>query len=418
MSVPLLQARFSRGCRAVLERRDAAAARAFAACSQAPVDGLARRGRLDSPSPEEHPALLERLGRFLDRHPDCAWARVFEAFARRSLMDFDASGAAIDLAVRASPGSAALWALRGRLRFVHRLPADAVLDLERACELAPAEGWLRCWLGEARRLTGDLAGAREALDAGIAASPWYSPAYTWRAAVLLPQGRAREALEDLDRAASANPRDAWARHQRMYVRRRLGFFRGALEDARQAHRLNAKFSWLYGRPTAETAREAVRDADRIVAKHPRWAWARAWRGLTLIECGEADAAVSELAGAARALRHPWPLAWRGRAELASGQPELAQRTLARALALGAYPPANAWRGKALLELGRWRQAERELTRGLRADALSAPALAWRARARLGLGRVEAAREDARRALKILPGFGDAEAVLAEAGRER
>mgnify|MGYP001613019454 CR=1 FL=1 len=110
---------------------------------------------------------------------DAAWAKALEAFALRASSRMDEAAVAMNEALRRRrlPG---LLALRARLDLSGpRASYKGSKDLREACRLAPGEGWLHCWLGEALRHEGDPAGALAALDAGLRLEPGYRPARAW-----------------------------------------------------------------------------------------------------------------------------------------------------------------------------------------------------------------------------------------------
>ena len=413
------QARFLRACRAVLAGRFTQADAGFAAFAKIPMADFGRLGKLESPSPADHPQLYERLGAFLAAHPNCAWGHVFRSFALRSQMRFLESIAEFERAAALAPDSPVVLALLARMRFVHRYPPEGLRDLERSIALAPESGWVRSWLGEARRHQGDLKGAREALDEGIRLDPWFAQAYVWRAAVLDALGRPAAALKDLNEAIRRDPREAWPYHQRMRLRRASGDGRGALKDAAEAHRRNAKFGWIVGRPQQEgTAADALADADRILGAHPAWPWAHAWRGWTLVQAGRVEEALRPLSRAAAARRHSWILTWKAQAELSLGRHADALKDLNDALRRGPrYVAAHALRGEALRGLGRLRDAERAFERAVALDPLSAPAHYGLARVRMGLRKFKTASDSLDRALKIMPDHREACELRTRLGRE-
>jgi tetratricopeptide (TPR) repeat protein len=412
------QARFSRACRAVLAGRFARADADFAAFASIPMADLGRLGRLESPSPADHPKLYERLDAFLIARPRCAWGRVFRSFALRSQMRYLESIAEFESAAASAPDSPALWALLARMRFVHRYPPEGLRDLERAIALAPESGWVRSWLGEARRHQGDLKGALASLDEGIRLDPWFAQAYVWRAAVLDGLGRPAAALKDLNEAIRRDRREAWPYHQRMRLRRASGDARGALKDAAEAHRRNVKFGWIVGRPQQDgTAADALADADRILGAHPGWPWAHAWRGWTLLSSGRAEGALTALSRAAASKRHSWILTWKAQAELLLGRPADALKDLDDALRRGPpYVPAHALRAEALSGLGRPRDAERAFERAVALDPLSAPAHYGLARVRRDLKKFKSASDSLERALKIMPDHEEAVLLKSELAR--
>ncbi|HEX4047241.1 MAG TPA: tetratricopeptide repeat protein, partial [Elusimicrobiota bacterium] len=108
-------------------------------------------------SAEEFPALIPAAEAVVRRAPDCAWAWVFRAFSLRSLMLYEEAIADLDRAAALEPGSAAVWAMRSRVKLTNRQAFyDGVRDMEKASALAPDWGWIQCWLGEALRHRGEF----------------------------------------------------------------------------------------------------------------------------------------------------------------------------------------------------------------------------------------------------------------------
>jgi tetratricopeptide (TPR) repeat protein len=408
---------FDSACRSVIAGEFERAADDFHEFGAVSLVEFGRKGRLESPSPLDHPGLIGQIARFLSLYPGSSWGRVFEAFVRRAQLDYEGSIKAMQRAVASDPRSPLLWALLGRLRFVHRYPARGVSDLERAAGLAPGCGWMQSWLGEALRHRGDLIAALKSLNRGILLDPWYAPAYTWRSAVWGSVGRPERCRADLDEAIRRNPRDAWALHQRMRLLRRQGDYAGALTDARRAHRLNQKFGWIYGRPGPESVAAALRESEGVLERRPGWSWLRAWTGWTRLTGGDAEGAGRDLERACRSLRHPWPMAWLGRAHHCRGRHKEAILALDASLAVGPdYAQAHGWRGEALFHVGNFAQAENSLSHALKLDNVCAGAYYWRAKTRAVRGRVHLARSDVAAALKLMPDYSEARELSAALAR--
>jgi tetratricopeptide (TPR) repeat protein len=179
------------------------------------------------------PGLTERCRASSDGTAS-AWAQVILSFSLRSESKMQEAAQAFDAAIsrRRSPE---LLALKARLDLSGpRAAYKGSRLLREAVQLAPKEGWIRCWLGEALRHEGDPAGALAAMNEGLRIDPGYRPARAWRAALLIALGRPRRALADLgfalrplrasgapDAEQAADAR-AWALNQRSLARRALG----------------------------------------------------------------------------------------------------------------------------------------------------------------------------------------------------
>jgi hypothetical protein len=84
-------------------------------------------------------------------------------------------------------------------------PDQAVIELERAVALRPADYGLWSELGLLRDQTGDTAGALAAFDEAVRRAPFYSQPRWNRGNVLLRRGEYEAAFEDLSQAARSNP---------------------------------------------------------------------------------------------------------------------------------------------------------------------------------------------------------------------
>lgn len=357
----------------------------------------------------------------------CAWAKVLLSFALRADSKMEDASQAMDdaLSRRRAPE---LLALKARLDLSGpRATYKGSKLLREAVRLAPDEGWIHCWLGEALRHEGDPAGALAALDEGLRRSPDYRPARAWRAALLIALGRPRRALPDLalalrpDRALAALDAEqaadarAWALNQRSLARRALGDVDGALADLGAAHALGPRYAWV--RPEAKPVERAAALAplERRLKSHPGDARAWAWRGHALLHGGREREALECLdRAAALAPRAAWVLALRGLALLRLGRPAEAEAALTASLRRdGRQPDARGWRGEARLALGRPAAAERDFSAAAKLDFRSAWARRGRALARAALGRVDEALADLRAALAIHPEYEEARRLAAE-----
>ncbi|MDX6770839.1 MAG: hypothetical protein SF051_14995 [Elusimicrobiota bacterium] len=359
-----------------------------------------------------------------------AWAKVILSFALRSESKMDEAAQAMDgaLARRRSPE---LLAIKARLDLSGpRASYKGSKLLREAARMAPDEGWLRCWLGEALRHEGDPAGALAALDEGLRLAPDYRPARAWRAALLIALGRPKRALADLglalrpSRASGAlDPEQAadaraWALHQRSLARRALGDLDGALADLGAAHALGPRYAWC--RPDAKPAERAAALVllDRRLLAAPGDARAWAWRGHALLHADREPEALECLdRAAALAPRAAWVLALRGLVLLRLGR--LAEAESALSLSLrrdGRSADAYGWRGETRLAAGWPRDAEKDFTAAARLDFRSAWARRGRALARAAQGRTAAALEDLRAALAIHPEYEEARRLVAELSR--
>ena len=109
--------------------------------------------------------------------------------AQEALDDFSRALELDPLATVALARRADLWADLGEYE-------RACADLQRALEIEPEDPDLRCALGRARTLGGDLFGALDVLNEALKRSPEHAPTYAARGIVLSDLGRYEEAVAD------------------------------------------------------------------------------------------------------------------------------------------------------------------------------------------------------------------------------
>lgn len=382
-------------------------------------------------SAEEFPALTPAAEAAVRRAPDSAWAWVFHAFSLRSLMLYDEAVSDLDRAVACEPRSAAVWAIRSRVKLTNRQEFyDGVRDMEKAVALAPKWGWLQCWLGEALRHQGRFKRALKCHDKGIRLEPGYLRGWAWRGGTKVALGDWRGARRDLERSLAWDPiysydfeytydQKSWAYNQLQLAARGLGEIRRALRDLNEAHRYGPRYAWCFNpgnKPSVFSA--AVAELDSYIKKSPRDAWAHAWRGWTLHQAGDHDGALAALTRARKlSPRSAWPAAWQGKVLSALDRPEEAVRALSAALKRDpAYAPGWGWRGEARRRLGDLRGAVADFKAAVRLDHRAAWALAGLGEARRGLGDLAGALAALDRALGILPDYPEALGWRAETYR--
>ena len=375
-------------------------------------------------SSEEFPALIKGAEDAVRRAPDSAWAWVFHAFSLRSLMRYDEAFADLDRAVACAPKSASVWAMRSRVKLTNRQEFyDGVRDMEKSVALAPNWGWLNCWLGEALRHQGKFKRALMFHDRGL-------KLWAWRGGVKAALGDWRGARNDLKKSLGWDPiysydfeytydQKSWAFNQLQLGARGMGDIKQALKDLNQAHRYGPRYAWCYS-PTRDPKdyAKAVAELDRYLKKWPRDAWAHAWRGWTLHQAGENDAALIALERS-RALspKAAWPAAWEGKVLAALGRPQDAERSLSDALKHDPeYAPAWGWRAEARRLLGNLKGAIADFNAAVRQDHRAAWALAGRGEAKRLRGDLNGSLADLDRALGIHPIYAEALGWRAETRR--
>jgi tetratricopeptide (TPR) repeat protein len=410
----------------LLARDQAGALADFRALSGLDHSFLPAYRDLTTLSAEEFPELIAACERAVKAAPKCAWAHVFKAFSLRSLMRYEQAIEDLDRAVACEPKSAALLAMRSRVKLTNRQGYyDGVGDMRRAVALAPHWGWLRCWLGEALRHDGSFKDALASLDKGVALDDQYLRGFAWRGGVKVALKDYRGAIEDLTRSLSWHPiysydfeytadQKSWALNQRMLAWRGLGKLKEALADLNRAHRFGARYGWLYNPERKPALYEA---AARELAGS-RLPWARAWRGWVFLEAERFDEAVEELSAALRASPGlAWPRAWKGRALFYLGDRKGALACFDRALALDPdYAPAWGWRGEARRAAGELTGAISDFTKAVKLDHRASWALAGRGECRQKQGDLRASIADLDRALGINPDYAQALGWRAETRR--
>lgn len=382
-------------------------------------------------SAEEFPALIPAAEASVKRAPDCAWAWVFRAFSLRSLMRYEEAIADLDRAVALEPKSAALWAMRSRVKLTNRQAFyDGVRDMEKAVALAPDWGWIQCWLGEALRHQGAFKRALAALDRGLELEPGYLRGWAWRGGVKVSLRDFRGARLDLDKSLAWDPiysydfeytydQKSWAFNQRQIADRGLGDVRAALRDLNKAHRYGPRYAWVYSADrNADAYERGVRELDAYLKRSPRDAWAWAWRGWTLHQAQRNEEALESLEHACRlGPSAAWPRVWKGKVLSALGRDAEAAGSLSAALKRdGSYAPAWGWRAESRRRLGDLRGAVADFTAAVRHDHRAAWALAGRGEAKRVLGDLRGSLADLDRALGILPAYPEALGWRAETRR--
>jgi tetratricopeptide (TPR) repeat protein len=400
-----------------------------------PASSFSLYREFEVPSPRLYPSFLGRLERLLARRPS-AFGFAAKAFALRALGRFDEAVLSMEAAVRRAPRNAGLRAVLARVRFVNRFPEQGLLDLRKAAALDSGCGWIQGWLAEALRHRGKIRESLRRAERALALDPSYFRSYAWRGGALRQLGRPKEAVADFDRAlrldarqcrgwgSNAIGRDAdrnrsWILNERMLAKRALGDVAGAIKDLNLAHALNNRYGWIFSaRREAPAHAAAAAELGFFLRRCPRHAWARAWRGWTMLGAGFCAEALEDLRRAsASGARGAWILTWRARARAGMGDAAGALADLDRAVRFDPhYAPAAAWRGGLLRAAGRPGPALRELDRALALDPVCAWALAWRGELSLSQGRPRRALKDLDGALLLDPENADSYLWRAEARR--
>lgn len=376
------------------------------------ADVLVAYQDLSTPSALEHPRLAAAAKDLTRRRPSCAWAHVLNAFTLRGLMRYDLALVEMGKALSLEPGSAALWALRSRLRLSDRGAFDGVGDLDRALSREPRLGWLHCWRGEALRHNGKLREALKALNQGLALNPGYQPGYAWRGGVLRLLGRPRRAIVDLTQALRKNlsaracgepteDQKSWVFNQRMLCWRAVGKPINALIDMNSAHALNPRYEIYYASDVTEASVSIESLIPSALYGIPKLQ-AHAWKGKILHRRGDRAGALRCYQDAFKVYPKGWIWTWAGELLLEMGQPSEALPLLDRAVREEPrYAPAWSARAGARRARGDLRGALTDFSRAVTLDIRSARAWAGRGECRKALGDRAGAAEDMRFSRGIL-----------------
>lgn len=386
---------------------------------------------LTTPSAEEFPELIAAVERVLRLDPDCSWAHVFRAFSFRSLLRYEEAVRDIDRALSCEPRSAALWAMRSRVKLTNSLKTyDGVFDMRTALKLEPRWGWLWCWLGEALRHQGRFQSAERALTRGITLDPRYKRGYAWRGGVRVALRKYRQANRDLDLSLAWDPiyhhdfeytadQKSWAHNQKMIAYRGLGDLRKALSHLNRAHSFGPRYGWVFNPQNDPEVFEAgIRELSDFLRRSPRSSWAHAWRGWTYMQHHDPERALEDFEHALRlSPASAWPWAWKGKTLLHMGRVDQSIAALHRAVRLdGSYSPALGWRAEACRLKGKFGAAIRDFSRTIELDHRAAWAFAGRGECWQKIGKLTASRADLDRALSICPDYAEAYGWRAEVRR--
>ncbi|WP_214404981.1 tetratricopeptide repeat protein [Pseudonocardia lacus] len=311
----------------------------------------------------------------------------------------------LDRAVALAPANAAVLGRRGDLHRRARRHEAAVVDFDRALAITPDAPSLLASRGECKRALGRTAEALADLDKAVALSAGYSWALMRRAMVLRRLDRFDAAMADLDAAVEVAPSAAQVIGERGETHRLRGDPRAAVDDLTTAIALDPDYGWAYGsrgeahhgllRPA-----EALADLDRAIALNPDYAWAHGTRAQVHLRLGDTGAALTDLDRAV-ALNpgYVWGLATRAGVHRSLGRPDEALADAERALHLSPHHVA------ALVERALCRGAIGEVDRALadldhcaEVDTASGRAHYRAALLLHGRGEAGAARERLRRAL--------------------
>jgi len=181
--------------------------------------------------------------------------------------------------------------------------AGAMADLDLALELRPRNAFALGCRGEAKRQSGDLAGAIADLDLALELEPKLEPkkafALGCRGEAKRQRGDFAGAIADLDLALKLEPKNAVALRHRGEAKRQRGDFAGAFSDLDLALQLNAKYAlaWSSRGDVKRGLRHfagAIADFNVALELDPKDAFALSRRGDAKRRLGDFPGAMADL----------------------------------------------------------------------------------------------------------------------------
>jgi tetratricopeptide (TPR) repeat protein len=167
---------------------------------------------LSGADPSGSVAALAHLGRAVGEARDSTFpaerlATMALEMARRGpdVRTIEAALRTLDAASAEAPGNAALEAAAAALSLRLGRPADAIVRAERAVERDAARAFSHAILAEAKRVSGDLRGARHAITAAIAIDERDPHVQNERAAILVATGDALGAQAEWQKLLASHP---------------------------------------------------------------------------------------------------------------------------------------------------------------------------------------------------------------------
>ena len=190
------------------------------------------------------------------------------------------------------------------MRFESGDSAGAERELSSILRREPGHAWARVWRAEARLSLGRGSEAEADLRAAVRAAPGLCRAGELLAERLTSRGRLTQALVVLDRCALGNPVSARFFALRADVLRRLGRHAPAAESARAALALDSRYGDARAILAASLlelgrAKEAVAEADRVLADQPGLELALLARGVARGRLGDAAGQAADMREAYR-----------------------------------------------------------------------------------------------------------------------
>lgn len=337
--------------------------------------------------PAEDYSFVKRL---VARHPELSWAQAFY-------------------------GRAACYTPQGA--------PEGVRHLSKAIELAPHAGWVYAWRANARRVTGDVAGALADFGEAARRQPFYHRAFVWRGGLLRKLKRFQESLADLDRALAMDPHYSLTYYERSMTRRALGDAAGSSFDLDRAFLLDHRYHWAFrtgGPPSAADLENGEAELTRALERFPTLPSLWTWRGQLRLQRFDVSGAILDLERACELdPHHAFAHGWLGKALEQAGRPQKAVERLRRALELEPrFAIARQWLAQALRAAGKRAEAKAELREALALKKTTPWAHVELAAFARDEGKLALAEKELERALLLDGKYPDAYLLLAQVRLER
>ena len=255
-------------------------------------------------------AIYEQMGRYHDALdvltrafemglPEDAWVLTHRAIIRHVLGQHSQALLDYDKAVELAPDAAWVVTHRGiALRGLHRY-REALADHERAAALDPSNPWVLEHLAITLSEAQSYLGALTVFDEALKADPSNASLRSERARTLRHLGLYKEALAEHAAAISlADTPSSFAFGLRAETYRSQGCYEQALADLNQAVSLDPDGAWILA-DRGDTLRllgrreDALVDLDRAVSLWQEAGWIRVNRAVAYREIGHYDRALAD-----------------------------------------------------------------------------------------------------------------------------
>jgi tetratricopeptide (TPR) repeat protein len=315
----------------------------------------------------DSPAYVRKIRRFCFEKPETVGAYYRREATQSHFSHFPAEdysfvkrlcGAHADLAwANAFYGRAACYTPAG-------MP-EGIEHLTTAIEQCPHAGWFSAWRANAKRATGDYAGALKDFGESIRLQPFYHRAFVWRGGLLRKLKRYDEALADLDRALTMDPHYSLTYYERGLARRGKGDLVGGAFDLDRAYLLDHRYHWAFktgGPPSEADLKKGVAELTSELGRYPSVPSLWTWRGQLKLQLWDRSGALLDFERACELdPHHALAQGWAGRALFEAGRPGPAALRLRLAISLEPrFWIARMWLAEALRASGKKADAKKLL----------------------------------------------------------